>query len=378
MIKRELYHTLTKGLQKNKVLIVLGARQTGKTTLVKEIATTCGLTHRYLNADDIVVRNQLSDVSLIQLKQIIGENQLLIIDEAQRIVNIGITLKLIHDNYPGTKLLVTGSSALELTDKINEPLTGRKLEHHLYPISWQELVRNDYLNAQQQFKIRLVYGMYPDVISELGNEKSILENLSDSFLFKDILSLHTIRKPELLMKLLEALAYQVGNEVSLNELSNMLEVDKNTISNYIQLLEKSWIIFKLRSFSRNLRNEITSKNKIYFYDNGIRNAIIGNYRPIDNREDRGALWESFLISERIKFNHYNQNWVKNYFWRTHQQQELDYLEEADGNINAFEFKWGNKTKLKIPKTFTETYKEAQVKLINQDNYQTFISSTHEQ
>lgn len=282
-------------------------------------------------------------------------------------------MKLITDQFKQVILLVTGSSSLEIASEINEPLTGRKWEYMLYPISWKELHDTfGYLKSMQQFEQRLIFGMYPEVINNPGNEIEILKQLSGSYLYKDILSYSGIRKPEILEKLLRALAWQTGNLVSYNELANLVQVDKNTVSNYIDLLEKAFVIFKLQPLSRNLRNEISAKRKIYFYDNGIRNALLNNFLSPEFRMDIGALWENFLVSERIKYLHYSRQYSNYYFWRTHQQQEIDWIEEANGKFTAYEFKWGKKKTKNIPSRFAEDYQCHNIEVIHPDNFLPFI------
>lgn len=313
-------------------------------------------------------------MNLERLKNIIGKAKTVIIDEAQRIPNIGLTLKLITDNLPEVQLIVTGSSSLEISDLTNEPLTGRKWEYSMYAVSWSEL-RNYYgsVNAQMQLENRLIFGMYPEIITNVGEERERLINLSQSYLYKDILSLKLIRKSDVLQKLLRALALQLGNEVSMNELSQVVGADKATVTNYINLLEKTFVIFRLLPLSRNLRNEISSSRKIYFYDNGIRNAIINNFSPLTLRQDVGALWENFLISERIKVNHYRKRYVNTYFWRTQAQQEIDYIEEADGQFKAFEFKWNERKTSKLPAKFAEAYAPQIFEVINRQNFDSFLT-----
>jgi hypothetical protein len=374
MIQRTLEDIITQKIGKGKAIIILGARQTGKTTLIKEIIKKSQKEILFLNADLPLVQQQLEVVSVTSLKQLFGKAKMVFIDEAQRIHNIGITLKIIVDEISEVQLIVTGSSAFELSNNINEPLTGRKFEYNLYPISWNELVDHlNYIESLSQLTQRMLFGMYPDVLNNLGLEKEILFNLTESYLYKDIIAFQKIRKPEFVQKLLQALAFQVGSEVSYNELSNLLQIDRKTIIHYIDLLEKAYVIFRLPSFSRNLRNELSSKIKIYFFDTGIRNALINDFRPIEMRTDKGALWENFLISERIKLNHYNLKRVNCYFWRTHQKQEIDYIEEADGCLEAFEFKWSPKTRIKIPKTFAESYNVTKLELIHSENFHQFLS-----
>lgn len=374
MIKRKLENIIWQKVKKGKAILILGARQTGKTTLIKEIAEKSQIETLYLNADLPVIQQQLQNPGVNELKQLIGKAKLVFIDEAQRIQDIGITLKIIVDEIPEIQLVVTGSSSFELTSYLNEPLTGRKYEYQLFPVSWEELVEHsNYLESLSQLNQRVIFGMYPDVINNFGEEKEILFNLAGSYLFKDIYTFQQIRKPEFLQKLLQALAFQIGSEVSYNELSGLLQIDRKTIIHYIDLLEKAFVIFRLPPFSRNLRNELSSKVKIYFYDTGIRNAMINDFRPIDLRNDKGALWENFLISERLKSNHYALRRVNSYFWRTHQKNEIDYIEESDGKLEVFEFKWNPKPGYRIPKAFADTYNVEKAELISLKNFHQFLS-----
>jgi predicted AAA+ superfamily ATPase len=370
MINRTLSDVIQKRFFKGKAILLLGPRQVGKTTLIQELIKE--KEYLFLNGDDQSIRSMLENTSTVQLQSIIGNHKIVFIDEAQRISNIGLTLKLITDQFKSVQLLVSGSSSFEINNKTQEPLTGRKFEYHLFPISWEEFENNTgYLVAQQQLEERLIYGMYPDVINNRDDANNVLRELATSYLYKDVLSLIGIRKPDILEKLLKALALQIGNEVSYNELSNLLEIDKATVAKYIDLLEKSFIVFQLTSFSRNQRNEIKNNRKIYFYDNGIRNMIINNLNPIDSRSDKGALWENFLISERIKIQNYHEHFSNNYFWRTIQRQEIDFIEEKNGNINAFEFKWKSGGRNKIPKSFLENY-QATGKVIDKENFREFV------
>ena len=370
MIKRLLEETIKNRLGKGKAILLIGPRQVGKTTLFNKILD--GKTHIFLNGDDPTVRRMLSSPNLEQLRNIIGDNAYIFIDEAQRIENIGLTLKLITDQIKGVQLLVSGSSAFELTNQTQEPLTGRKWEYKLYPISWQEFENSvGFLKAEQQLELRILYGMYPEVINNFGEEQEILKQLTDSYLYKDILSYGGIRKPEILEKLLRALAFQIGSEVSFNELAQLLGIDKNTVSSYIDLLCQAYVIFKLPSFSKNLRNEIKTNQKIYFYDTGVRNMLIGDFTNLELRQDKGNLWENFLISERLKSRSYNNSLASPYFWRTRNQQEIDYIEEEADRITGFEIKWNPKTKVKIPRSFKDVY-QAEVLVINRDNFREFI------
>lgn len=370
MIQRFLEQKIIEKLDTGKAILLIGPRQVGKTTLIQSLLKNKA--HLFLNGDDPSVRNLLNQPNTEELKSILGRHTIVFIDEEQRIENIGITLKLITDQFKTVQLLVSGSSAFELNDKINEPLTGRKWEFALYPTAWEELEQHlGFVKAQQQLELRLLYGMYPDVINNPGSEIEILTQLTNSYLYKDLLAFGGIRKPEVLEKLVKALALQIGAEVSYNELAQLIGVDKNTISSYINLLIQGCIIFKLPSYSNNLRNEIKTNQKIYFYDTGIRNRVIGNFNPIEERSDKGALWENFLISERFKKKAYHQSLASSYFWRTKQQKEIDYVEEQSGQISGFEFKWNPNAKLKNSKTFTETYNAA-VKFVHRENFRSFL------
>ena len=370
MIKRILEEKITQKLDKGKAILVIGPRQVGKTTLINSILENRA--HLFLDGDDSTVRNLLTDPNTEELKSIIGSHTTLFIDEAQRITNIGLTLKIITDQFKKVQLLVSGSSAFELNNQTSEPLTGRKWEYKLYPISWQELEDSmGYVKSEQQLELRMLYGMYPDVINNPGDEIEVLKQLTNSYLYKDILAFSGIRKPQVLEKLLRALALQLGSEVSYNELAQLVGVDKNTVASYIDVLEKGYVIFRLSSFSRNLRNEIKTNQKIYFYDTGVRNAIIGNFNMLDSRSDKGGLWENFLITERIKKLAYDGSLANSYFWRTKQQQEIDYVEEVSGKITGYEFKWNEKAKAKLPKSFMENY-NATIEVIHRNNFREFV------
>jgi uncharacterized protein len=349
-----------------KAIIITGPRQVGKTTLIETILAN----KKFLefNGDDAQVRNLLGEASLEQLKQIIGNYELVFIDEAQKINGIGNVLKLITDKLKNVQLLISGSSSFDIGNQLNEPLTGRKWEYKLYPICWQEYeTKIGYLNAQLQLENRLITGMYPDVLMNKRDEKEVLRNLTNSYLYKDVLALTNIKRSDVLDKILQALAYQVGSEVSYNEIAKLVGVDKNTVNNYIEILCKAFIIFKLPSFSRNLRNEIKVNQKIYFYDNGIRNMVIGNLQPIANRNDIGALWENFVISEKVKYNEYFNPLAKLYFWRTKSQKEIDLVQDVDGIISAYDCKW---SETKSPKRYAdfETAYNAIIKSINKTNF----------
>ena len=370
-IERILESVIQQRFFSGKAIVLIGPRQVGKTTLIKDILRSKG-DFLFLDGDDSTVRSMLSSINTQELKQLIGKHNLVFIDEAQRINNIGITAKIIVDQLSTVQVILSGSSAFDLNHHITEPLTGRKWPFQLYPISWSELVNTrGLLYGVQDLENRLLYGMYPDVMNRVGEERLVLKELTDSYLYKDILSLTGIKKPEVLEKLLQALALQIGSEVSYNELANLLGVNSRTISDYIDLLEKVFVIFKLPSWSRNVRNELKKSRKIYFYDLGIRNTLINNFNPMHMRQDKGAIWENFLIVERLKKTAYAQSPVNTYFWRTTQQQEVDYIEEKEGQLYAFEFKWNENAKAKLSKTFTSHY-EAEFKVIHKGNFMDFI------
>jgi len=373
LITRIITNEIKADLFKGKAIVITGPRRVGKTTMIKEIESTAKKKTLFLNCDEPDIRPMLEDVTSTQLKFLIGDNKLVLIDEAQRVKNIGITLKLFVDNFKDIQVIASGSSALELANEINEPLTGRKREYHLFPLSTAEMVKHtSVLEEKRILGQRLVYGFYPDIINNPDEAEESLLELSSNYLYKDILSIESIRKPALLEKLLVALALQMGNEVSLNELGQLLNSDPKTIESYINLLEKCFVIFQLSSFSRNLRNEIKKGKKIYFYDNGIRNAIIKNFNPPELRQDIGGLWENFLVAERMKANAYSKRYVNNYFWRTHLQQEIDLIEETGGKLFAWEFKWNERIRAGIPSSFLNAYPESTGQLINKKNYMDFV------
>ena len=371
MYQRTVENSIKDNIGSGKAIVVVGARQVGKTTLIKKILK--GQEYLFLDADDPSIRRSLLSPNTEEIRTILGEHKIVFIDEAQRIDGVGLTLKIITDQFKEVQLFVSGSSSFDLGNKINEPLTGRKWEYELFPISWEEFEKKEgFVKSEQQIENRLLFGFYPEVLNNKGKERTTLKNLVSSYLYRDILAFSEIRKPEVLDNLLLALALQVGSEVNYNELAGTIGVNKITIQKYINILEKGYIIFKLNSFSRNLRNEIKRNRKIYFYDNGIRNMIIGNFSPFNLRTDVGALWENFLISERKKQNIYKETFARMYFWRTKQQQEIDFVEEKDGKIYGYEFKWQSKTGIKLPKTFTETY-NAETKVIDRNNFRSFVT-----
>ncbi|MBE0676118.1 MAG: ATP-binding protein [Bacteroidales bacterium] len=373
MIPRKLHNLVKDRLYKGKAVIILGPRQTGKTTLLRQIEEESGKRCINLNCDQNDIRKLLTEPNVSELKRVISGNEIVMIDEAQRVMNIGLTLKLITDQISEVQMIVTGSSSLDLSNMINEPLTGRKFEYQLFPVSFAEMSDHfGYLETRRRLDNLLIFGMYPDVINNPGNEPEILKNLVSSYLYKDVFNFQDIRKPEFIDKLLGALAFQVASEVSFNELARLLGTDPHTIERYINLLEKAFIIFRLRSFSRNARNELRKSRKIYFFDNGVRNAVMGNFTPLEGRTDSGRLWENWIISERMKHLHYNRIYAGTYFWRTTQQQEIDYIEETDGHITAFEIKMNPSKVVRFPMTFTRNYPTAECKIVNYDTFPEFL------
>ena len=375
-IERDLKAVLESKIGKGKVLLLIGPRQVGKTTLLKNILTSISSEKKvqFWNCDESDVRQFLSEANSAKLKSFVGNSDFIVIDEAQRVKDIGLTIKLLHDSFPNVQLAVTGSSSLDLSNSINEPLTGRKFEYNLFPFSTNELVNHtSMLEEMRLLKNRLVYGFYPDVVNNPGEEKEILTNIVNSYLYKDVFEFQDIRKSSVIEKLVQALALQVGSEVSFNELGNLLGIDTVTVQRYVDLLEKAYVIFHIRSFSRNVRNELKKSIKIYFYDNGVRNSVISNFSPVELRSDIGALWENFLISERIKNNAYHNKHAKYYFWRTTQKQEIDFIEEVEQNLFAYEFKYNpKKANSKCPLTFSNNYPNVPFDVITSENYMDFV------
>lgn len=373
MIKRSIEDTIKGQLHGGKAIIVMGARQVGKTTLLKQVFATDSSDVLWMSCDEPDVRGMFENMTSTRLRSIIGNHRVVIIDEAQRIEDIGIKLKLITDQIPEVQLLATGSSSFELANRINEPLTGRKWEYKLFPLSFTELVdETNLIEEKRMVPHRMVYGSYPDVVTHPGKEVAILRELTESYLYKDILEFDRIHKPEKLTKLLQALAYQVGAEVSYNELSQLCGLDAKTVASYISILEQAYIIFRLGSFSRNLRNELKNSRKIYFYDNGIRNALIGNFSQVENRTDAGALFENYAIAERIKRKEYLIDYARSWFWRNTNKQEIDYIEEKDDRIHAYELKWNPRRKTSAPLSFRNAYPDADFTIINRDNIEDLL------
>ncbi len=372
MIGRYLYKLLEDKLFKGKIVILVGARQVGKTTLLRQMVkdrSDC----LWLNGDELQTQNLFDNASADRLLSEFAGHRIVILDEAQRIRDIGLRLKLIADSGTDIQVVATGSSSFDLANEVNEPLTGRKWEFQMFPLSFGEMVaHHGKLKEMRMLYRRIIYGYYPEVVMNEGNESEILKLLTDAYLYKDILAWENIKHPDKLQTLLRALAYQVGSQVSFNELSQMCSLDTKTVERYIALLEQCYIIFRLPSYARNLRHELKSSRKIYFYDNGIRNSLIADFTAPEIRQDIGALWENFVISERIKYNDYNRRWVNRFFWRTKQQQEIDYLEECDGKLHAFEIKWNPKAKAKLTKTFATAYPDADFLVVTPENIADFL------
>lgn len=376
MILPRIYDNLNLLLRPNKVLVIYGSRQTGKTTLLKKFLSESEGNFRYKldSGDDINTQIVLGSSDFKKIIDYAKGYELIAIDEAQRIKNIGMGLKILVDQLPNIKIIVTGSSSFELAGQIGEPLTGRKITLTLFPLSQIEMGKlyNDY-DLRSRLDEYLIFGSYPEVLTSetVTDKKNILEELVGSYLLKDILELEKVKSSKLLLDLLRLLAFQVGSEVSLSELGRQLGIDSKTVARYLDLFEKSFVIINLRGFSRNLRKEITSKNKYYFLDNGIRNAIIANFNPLEIRDDIGKLWENFLVVERLKKQAYNQIYSNNYFWRTWDQKEVDWVEERDGRLFGYEFKWRSKF-LKSCAAWTDNYPDATLEIIDNENYLAFV------
>lgn len=375
MIHRIIEQLIKNDFGRGKIIVLMGARQVGKTTLFDSVVSGSSNVLR-LNCDNYDDRSDLENKTSTELRQLMGNHEVVIIDEAQRAKNIGLSLKMFADLKLPMQILVTGSSSLTLANEINEPATGRLIEYNLFPLSLVELMQQTSPREEKRLlEQRMIYGLYPEVVTTPGDAKRILVNLANNYLYRDLLEYRGVKKPEVLQKLVRALALQIGSEVSYNELSRTVGVDKATIESYIDLLEKCFVVFRLPAYSSNLRSEIKRGRKIYFYDNGIRNALLSNFAPLELRDDVGMLWENMMVSERIKRNSYSRSYAQMYFWRTQQQQEVDLIEEQDGRLTAFEFKWNTKKKAKLPKTFIDNYPNTDFKVISPDNYVEFVDTT---
>ena len=376
-LERGIDSVFSKKVLPNKVLILLGARRVGKTAFIKNYLSVLPKEdYLQLNGEDIQDADLLKERSVANYKRLLNNVKLLVIDEAQNIPEIGLILKLIVDSIDGIKVIATGSSIFDLSNKLGEPLVGRKNTIYLFPLAQMEFNKyENFKETTQKLEERLLFGSYPELeqYPDWNDKINYLKEIVNSYLLKDILIYEGIKQSNKILDLLKLIAFQVGQEVSLQELAKQLGISKNTVESYLDLLSKVFVIYKVPGFSRNLRKEITKSNRWYFYDNGIRNAIIANFSRLDSRTDVGALWENYLASERIKYQNYTQKSVTNYFWRTYDQQELDWLEEENGILRAYEFKWNENRKVKIPTAFAKAYPEANFEVINKSNYLDFIS-----
>ncbi|MBD5372114.1 MAG: ATP-binding protein [Bacteroides sp.] len=373
MITRQLQQIIEPQIGNKKAIIIMGARQVGKSTLLRQM-----LAERsdvmWLNGDDIDVRQLFSEMTASRMKLILGSNKILVIDEAQRIPEIGLRMKVIIDQIPDVQILASGSSSFQLASQVSETLTGRKREYQMFPLSFVEMVNHtDLLTEQRLIPHRLIYGYYPEVVTSPGEEREVLRELSSSYLYRDILQIDGINKPEKLQNLLQALARQIGDQISYREIGQLVGLDSKTVERYIDILEKSFIVFRLGSFARNLRNELKQSKKIYFYDLGIRNAVISDFRLAETREDIGALWENFVIVERLKQINYSRDFSNLRFWRSTQQHEIDLIEESDGQLRAIEIKWNpKKANAKLPNSFASAYPDAEFRVITPQNLPEFL------
>lgn len=375
-LKRAIFEKFLKKLVANKVLVLLGARRIGKTVFIGQIIKKLEDPYLLLNGEDVTTTDVLKKRSIENYKRLLGNKKILVIDEAQKIPEIGKILKLIVDEIKGIKIMVTGSSTFDLNDKLGEPLTGRKITFNMYPLAQMEFSKTENLiQTKDNLEERLIFGTYPELIRYQTKEEKTeyLKEIVNSYLLKDILAFENIRNSSKLLDLLRLLAFQVGKEVSYQELGTQLSMSKNTVERYLDLLSKVFIIYKLQGFSRNLRKEITKSSKWYFYDNGIRNTLIANHNPLNLRSDTGELWENYLLSERIKYQSYTGMLVNNYFWRTYEQQEIDWIEDRGGKLHAYEVKWNSNKKIKPPASWKEAYPKAGFEVITPNNYLDWIS-----
>ncbi len=375
-IQRTLFKEFSRKVLPNKVLLLLGARRVGKTELINTYLKTTTFQYLKLNGEDINDIALLEERSVKNYKRLLKNYDLLVIDEAQKIIDIGLKLKLIVDHIENIKVIATGSSVFDLSNKLGEPLVGRKNTLYLFPFAQLEFSNlEDYKTTKEKLEERLLFGSYPE-LEQYPNFKDKIEYLNEivnSYLLKDILIFDGIKQADKIISLLRLIAFQIGKEVSLSELGNQLGISKNTVEKYLDLLSKVFVIYKVKAFSRNHRKEISKSSRWYFYDNGIRNAIINSFNSLNMRNDIGELWENYIISERIKYQNYTKINVINYFWRTYDQQEIDWLEEKNGTIDAFEFKWKAKKKVKIPSGFIRAYPNAKFSVINNNNYLDWIT-----
>lgn len=366
---------LKKSISPNRVIVIYGPRRCGKTTLINKFLEKINQRYLLVTGEDIFIQEYLSSQSVEKLKEFIGKNRLLVIDEAQKIKNIGLNLKLIVDNIKDIKIIATGSSSFDLAQNIGEPLTGRKYVLKIFPLAQIEIKEiEEIFQTKANLENRLIYGSYPEIIVSNNNieREKYLKEIISSYLYKDILELEGLKYSNKIVRLLQLLAFQIGKEVSFNELGNQLGMSKNTVEKYLDLLEKTFVVYQLPGFSRNLRKEISKNSRYYFFDLGIRNALINNFNSLKLRDDAGMLWENYIINERIKKQEYSEIFANNYFWRTYDGKEIDFIEERKGKLYGYEIKWQSK-KIKPPKDWLETYKNAEYEIINKDNYLKFIT-----
>jgi len=368
-IKRQIENSIEKDFFKGKIIVLLGARQVGKSTLIRMLPSCISNDTLWLDGENADVHQLLQNANSERLKQLTGNNKVVVIDEAQKIENIGSILKLFADYLKDIQVIASGSSAFELRNSLNEPLTGRKYEYKLFPLSFSEMVQHsDLLQEIRELPQRLVYGYYPEVITKPKEAERLLRFLSDSYLYKDIFLFKGIKKPEKMLELLKLLAWQIGSEVNYNELSRVLKIDNQTVESYIEMLEMAFVIYKLPAYHTNHRTELKKSKKIYFNDLGIRNALINNFRQIEIRNDAGVLFENFVINELRKQNEYNQIFANLYFWRNTEQREIDLIMEKNNELHAFEIKWNPNKKANLTKSFINLYGETQFKVIHRENF----------
>jgi len=377
MIQRYLKFQIIDHLTPGKVVVLYGPRQVGKTTLIKEINHELKYRTLFLNGEDRFVQEWLSSRSVEILKRNIGENELIIIDEAQNINEIGLNLKIMVDSFSNLRIIATGSSSFELANQVGEPLVGRKWQFELFPVAQLELKNDEnYMQTKANLDQRLIFGSYPEVVTsyDIIKKTQILNSIVDNYLFKDILQWENLKQADKLIDILKLIAFQIGKQVSISELANTLNINFYTVERYLDLLEKVFIIIKVSGFSRNLRKEIGKTSRYYFLDNGIRNAVVNNFNDLKTRDDVGQLWENYLFMERLKLRKYTNLFANHYFWRTHDRKEIDLIEEHGGRLYGYEFKWGDK-KIKPPQEFLNTYSNSQFMVVNRENYLDFISKS---
>jgi len=374
MVRRSIQDHIIKFLFKGKVIILYGARRTGKTTLSKTILSEFGDAGRYINCEVLQYRQALDTTNTALLNDFLGDYRIIVLDEAQSLPNIGLILKVLADTRPDLQIIATGSSSFDMAQSVSEPLTGRSRTFTLYPFSLTEISQETHpVDWGARLKNILRFGMYPEVYGQSEEmAKEELRDIATNYLYKDVLQYNQLKRSDLLFKLLQALAFQTGHEVSYGELAKLLGENHHTVRNYVELLEKSFVIFRLSSFSRNLRKELSKSFKVYFTDNGIRNSLINNFNPLELRDDTGALWENFCVTERMKLMHNQRQFPNRFFWRTYDRKEIDYIEEAGGKLAAVEFKWNPGAKVKKPSEFLDTYPNSSFKVVHRDNYRDFL------